>query len=779
MIVKELKLIFRNLLKSKITSAINIIGFAFSISICFIIAIYVANEFSYNKFHKNYNNIYRVVNNEEQQSNVDYTIKNEILSTIPEVRQYCHILYRNYVLPIQHQKKTININHCQSADNNFFKVFSFPLILGNPEKPFTKDKHSILISQSVAQELFGDENPMGKKVKLHNRTDYFVCGVFKDFPENSSMYADVIRNETYEINKRNNSHNEDGKSEYIRNVFLTLDDPSKIKNVTRKINSQLASKDKFLKQVWLQPFKDIYMFDKSNCKTMNKGNYALVKLFIAIAIITLVLACINYINLSIVQSNKRTKETGVRKTLGARRILLIKSFLLESVVISAISMVIAVVLSILFLPFFNSLFDLNLNHTRYINVPIVLGFMIIVFVFGIVNGIWPALILSSYNPIHILQKRFMRINGKNYLPKVFTTVQYVTSISLITCVLFVAKQLNFMKQKELGFNDSYLLKIVTYHLKDHNAFKNTILQNPYVLGATYSSGIPGDINWGRGAGMHAASYEDGVSVIGSDSSFIQTCQINLVEGRNFHNNEKTRVCLINQTALKEFGWNNDWENKLFNKQGKSAGYKVIGVFKDFHFRSLYTKIKPLVISNEDYQKSFLTLRLSPDNFFATMQYIKDTWNEIEPDVPLNYTFYDAWFDSMYKKEERLANMITTFAVLAIIISCLGIFGQAIINITNRIKEIGIRKVNGAKISEVLTMLNKDFIKWVVIAFVIACPTAYYTMNKWLENFAYKTELSWWIFALAGFLALGIAILTVSWQSWRAATRNPVEALRYE
>ena len=779
MFLTDLKLILRNLWKSKITSSVNIIGFAFSLAACFIIGIYILNEFSYDKFNKNYSNIYRVVNEENQRSQVDYTIKNEILKEIPEVLNSCHLLPRKNKIQVEYQGDIININSSLSTDNSFFRIFSFPLIIGNQNEPFDNNIHSLLISEHIAGLMFDKENPLGKPVKINDRDEYTICGVFKDFPLNSSISADIILNESYEINTRAERYSKDGKQEFQRTIFILVKNPAQTDQITEKINNLLTGKDKLLKKVRLQPLSDIYLFDNTKNWDFNKGNYSLILLFLGIAIITLILASINYINLSIAQYNQRTKETGVRKTFGASRFKLIKSFLAESMVVTLISLILALFLTDTFLSLFNSLFNLQLQTSILISVQFLLIFIILVFVLGIINGIGPALIITSFNPVQIFQKRFLKLQGKNYIRNILTTIQFTASIVLIICVLLIIKQLYFIKHKDLGFKDNNLLKITASGITKFEPLKARLLQNPSILNATYSSGIPGEINHSLSPGIDADFYTKGVPIIHGDASFIKTLQIDISDGRDFLESENKNVCLISETASKVFGWEKEWQDKYFQRDNNYQGYKVVGIFKDFHFRSMYQEITPLVIEYNDNQKSFLTLRLSGQNVSETIDYINKTWKEIEPNLSLDFAFYDTWFDSMYKKEEQLAKMVSSFAILAIIISCLGVFSQAILNTINRTKEIGVRKINGAKIIDVMVLLNIDILKWVLIAFVISTPMAWYLINKWLQNFAFKTNLSWWVFILGGLGVTIVTLLTVSYQSWKASNINPVECLKDE
>ena len=774
----NLKLVFRNFWRDRTTSSINILGFAFSISIGFVIAVYVLHEFSYDKFHENYENIYRIVNSETNEAHVDNTIKEDILSGLPEVKDYCHLLVFNQSAPVQYKEEVVEIDYVASADNSFFNVFSFPFLFGNEDTPFDNNPNSILLSESTSRRLFGNNNPIGEKVTVFNEKEYSVSGVFYDFPKRSSIYADIIRNETNEVSKHSMVSCNGGKCEYKRNVFVTLNNQINTDEIKKKINSQLATMDKFLKKVRFQPFSKIHLYDNTHNSYLNKGNLKLLKILSGIALITLLLACINYINLTIAQYKKRIKEVGVRKTIGASKIELIKSFLRESMAVTFISILLAIFLSNFFLPLFGSFFNLQINLPELIKPSHLIIFPTIVLILGFINGFFPAIIITSFNPVNLFQKKFVKVGSNNSLKNILTTFQFVVSITLIFCVIIIMKQLTFIKHKDLGFKDSYLLKINTNHITKYDVLRDELLQNPLIINACYSSGIPGEINWGMGAGIDAKDYKGTVSVIGSNENFVETMGLILLGGRNLLSSEKEKACLINESALKSFEWKN-WEGKYFNKWDGFEGLQVVGLVKDFHFGTMHEKIEPIVITYQDYQKSFLSIRISGQNIPESLKYIKNIWNNIEPNVPINYTFYDTWFDSMYKKEEQLAKMVSTFAILAIIISCLGIFGQAILSTANRIKEIGIRKVNGAKSKEIVGLVNNLFIRWIIVSMLCAIPAGFIVMTKWLDNFAYKTEISWWVFGLAGSTALIIALLTVSWQSWKAARRNPVEALRYE
>jgi putative ABC transport system permease protein len=397
--------------------------------------------------------------------------------------------------------------------------------------------------------------------------------------------------------------------------------------------------------------------------------------------------------------------------------------------------------------------------------------------------LFSVILISSFAPVYIVsrfdvQRLFGKkatVMGKQLGKRGLTIFQLTTAIVLLIGFVVIQKQLNYVKTTDMGFNKECLLRLdIGDNFKEKETLKQQIDHTPFVKSASFSHGGPGAIRMGMGSNKEGENFN--VDCISVDEEFLKTFDIQLLEGRTFLASDKEASCYVNETAYKKYGWSN-LENRKFNN-GREGGYNVVGVVRDFNVASLHSVMTPvcLLFSNE---YSALNIRLMPGNLREQVEKLRSIWKEVSPDAPMMFTFYDDVFNAYYLKEERQGKAITVFSLIALLITALGLMGQIFQTCTAKTKEIGIRKVNGAKVSEILTMLNRDFIKWVVIAFVIATPIAYYTMNKWLENFAYKTELSWWIFVLAGLLALGIALLTVSWQSWRAATRNPVEALRYE
>jgi len=479
----------------------------------------------------------------------------------------------------------------------------------------------------------------------------------------------------------------------------------------------------------------------------------------------LLLSVVNYVNYILSLHLKKHNEIGIKKTNGAGQYHILTSFLSDILLWIALAFCISLVIVKLSIPFFNHLFQVQLQIELLYSVPFIIG-CLLVLAFVILFACIPLLMmLSKFNVQSFLKNKISNKRNKRHV-SILSIFQLSVSILLITGLLVLQKQVAYVKHKDLGFVDNTLLYIkIPYKALNYESFKDELLKHPTITNATLSGGIPGQIS----SSMISKDWSFTLYSMDIDEQFLSTMGIELIDGSNISRNDKNN-CIVNETALKAFGFSEYKEKKV-------NGMNIIGIVKDFNFASLHQAIQPMVMKFGI--KGDLSVRFLDGDFTSGMNHIKKTWESMTSNVPFEYYFYDFWFDSQYKKEEQLGYACTIFSIIAIIITCLGLWGQIIYISISKTKEIGIRKINGAKVSEVMTLLNLDFVKWVAIAFVVASPIAYYAMNKWLENFAYKTNLSWWIFALAGLLTLGIALLTVSWQSWKAATRNPVEALRYE
>jgi putative ABC transport system permease protein len=777
-----IKIAIKNLWNNKKYSAINIAGFSFALSIFLAIILFVMFEKSYDKYHTNGEHIYRLIDEGDNSSSIDYRVKDILINQFSDVKNAC--LYQQASLDVSLTSGGLgySLKNIASVDKAYFEMFDIKLVKGNKERPFD-NLNSVVITESAANYLFGDEDPMGKELILSWKSaSIFVTGVIEDFPANSSMEASMIVNaENDDFKFSNYIGNGDDLSTYRWpfRIYLQLNEHSDETSLLASINGNIDFLKPYVGKAGLLHLHDMYLFDTTSGSSTKKGNPALILLLIGIAFIILILAVINYINLALAQQQKRGKEIGVRKTIGATRKNLILQFLSESVIMSVIAFGISLILFEIMSPLFTGIFNIRLSIGTMFHFPNNILVLVSVLMIGVLTGLWPALSFSSFNPISVFNKRTVSSGRRNYSRNGLTIFQFTVSIALIFCVVVIWKQIEYSKHADLGFDKDQLLCIdlpPSDGSSDKvNVLRNRLLDYTHISNLTASNGVPGEIRLHMGAAVEGK--DKSLAIIGTDSSFLKTFNIKVAKGRGFLPGDVNKACLLNQAAIDYLEWE-DITNKRYNN-GREGGYEVVGVVEDFHIGSLHSAIEPTAILYNDRWFAFLSLRIEGGNIGPTMDFIKKSWKETLPEYPLTYKFYDDWFNIMYQKEERLGKVISFFAILAISISCIGILGLAIFTTERRTKEIGIRKVNGASVENIFALMTREFTVLVFVAFVIAAPLAFMFMRSWLEAFAYRTEISWWIFVISGFSAMLIAWLTVGWQSLKAALTNPVEALRYE
>jgi len=766
-----IKITFRNYSKNLLFTLIIVFGLAVSMSTILVISRYVIREYSTDKFHKEYNNIFLVMNiaSDGNSSTLKQDWAEKLTSGYPEVKESCRIdrIELDMIIPAG----PVRLNNVLSTDPSFFTMFSFPLIKGDTSEALN-DIQSIILTESTAKKLFGKDDPIGKTIKVKMGDDeniLTVTALAKDPPAESRIqFEALVSFESKSFHFRSLSFTDPrspGKHTiiYMCDIYLLLHQKANIPLINNKLKEESYTSSKgheyffFLK---LQPYSELY-FDKSQSDGFKHGDKLMLFIFLTLSILLILLACINYINLSTIKAFSRSREIALKKVSGASRSLLIKQFLLESAGLSFIAFALAIIISKYMSAAFGKMVNSPVDVSWFYNFPQILWILIFALLLGILSGYYPAIYLSQFKTSELFKSQKFNVKFSLFLPKNLFIFQFTIAFTLIISAIIIKNQLNFINTKDLGFNKNLLLHIsIPPDIKPF-ALKEELLKNPGISQVTMSYGIPGNL-----AGTDGNNW-----FMYIDSSFLSTYGIKLLQGRNFAPADKN-VCLVNETLIKE--------NKWDNFRGKSLGNsEIIGVVKDFHTNSLYEKIVPIEM---DFNTSYLpdmTVKLEGKNIAGTIDFIKSAWKRIAPYSAMEYFFYDDWFDKQYKKEEAFGSLISVFTFIAIVISCLGLFGLLSYLIERRAKEIGIRKINGAENIEIMVMLNKDFAKWVGIAFFIALPLAWIAMHKWLENFAYKTVLNWWFFAFAGFIALGIALLTVSWKSWIAASRNPAEVIREE
>jgi putative ABC transport system permease protein len=670
------------------------------------------------------------------------------------------------------------------TDSSFFEMFSFPIIKGNPKTVFN-DKRSLVVTEGFAKKYFGDEDPMNKVLKLTG-FDFKITGVMKNIPNNSHLKFDCIfpiRN-TEEFNHVDFSS---WQGLQLFQTYIQVQKGTSWKELEKKISGIVRKYDPESKMdIYLQPLTDIHLKSKFDLDLYNnnQGDIAYVYLLSVLALAILFIACFNYMNLSTARSADRAKGIAIRKVSGANRMDIIKQFLGEAIVLSFIALFFAVALVYFLLPVFNDLSGKQLTFNLLGRIPYVLGLIILTAVTGIISGSYPAFLLSSLQPVNVLKGSGSTPKKRGaYLRKVLVVAQFAVAIILILSTVVINTQLGFIRTKDLGFNPHYVINFFAAHQIEQNfeGKKALFLSNPNVLnfcnGAApmflYESETE-DVNWeGKNPSDKIVMYPSRI-----DYGYIELYQMKMVEGRSFSKkfSTDTSAYILNETAVKTTGLKSP-VGKRFRLNGQEG--RIIGVVKDYHHRSLHNKIIPVVLM-PTYSHGMASIRISPSNVAETLRFLDNTWNKInQSPYPFTGIFLDDKIAALYKSEQKMGTIAQVATLITLLISCLGLFGLASYTSRQRTKEIGIRKVSGASVSTIVWLISKDFMKWVMVALIIACPTAWYTMNRWLQNYAYRTGIEWWMFVCTGIVALLIGFFTVSYQSIKAARTNPVDSLKYE
>ncbi len=789
MLQNYLKIFLRNLKRNKTFSAINIFGLAAGLAASILIFLWVADELSYDRHHKNADRICRVIWDIDgfQIPATPGPFADWLLEYIPEIEQAARVNHSGGLL--QYKGKKIKVVE-RFIEPRFFDVFSFEFAEGNPSASLNKSE-SILLTEKTAQKLFGKENPIGKTITDGNGRPKIVTGVLQNIPRKTEPYlqeADCFIPLSIMKFWRNPDSWEDGQ-DYKTYILLTKN--SSLKEVNAKINSEFnkfvkkydpqraqVSRMKFI----LQPITEVHLYSDFKFD-YSHGNIQYVIFFSITAFFILLIACFNFMNLATARSLKRSKEVGLRKVVGANRLHLINQFLGESFIISGIALCLALCIVELIQPYFNSLTGKPL-FIEYSN-PTVISVLVALLLFtGLISGLYPAFVLSHFKPLNILKNQVSAGDSNHSLGmrRILVVLQFTFSIIIIAGTIVVYNQLSFIKNKNLGFEKENLIYLESESfITDYKTLKNELLKSPGIIQVAASSDLPTSINQNNGADWEGrlkdAKYISfpGLFVTGD---FLETFKMEMAQGRFFSDEfttDKEQSFVVNEAAVKAMGIT-DPVGKKFYSWGKDG--RIIGVVKDFHFKSLHCEISPMTINLENNFR-FLFARIHSQNIVETIEQVENTYRSLFPDHLFEVHFFDEAIDELYQSERKMGTIIICFAFLSILISCLGLFGLVAFIAECKTKEIGIRKVVGASVINVVVLLTKDFTKWILIANIIAWPVAYYFMNKWLEDFAYRINISWWIFALSGGIALLIALTTVSLQAIKAATANPVESLKYE
>ncbi|WP_439558581.1 ABC transporter permease [Dyadobacter sp.] len=810
MIRNYFKIAWRNLLRNRAFSAINIAGLAIGLASCMLISLYVIDELSFDRFHEKADRIVRVVFKGSMQggkfneANVMPPTAAALKADYPEVLDATRLRQGgNPIISIDDQLFTDN--KMALVDPNFFQVFTLPFTHGNSKTALT-DPNAIVISESLARKFYGDKNPVGQLLTFKGSRDKArIAGVFKDIPGNSHFRFDIFASL---INSGEAKSTSWMQSEFF--TYLVLPEgydykklESKLPSTVRKyMGPQVAnafgmSFDEFEKKgnqigLKLQPLTDIHLHSDFQYDLGDNGDVRYVYIFGAVATIMLLIACINFMNLSTASSSKRAREIGVRKVMGSEKSELIWQFLTESTLVTFLAMTIALATAIIALPLFNQLADKNLRIDLQTLPALCLYFVVFGLFVGLFAGSYPAFFLSSFKPIAVLKGNISSGFSKNSasfsMRSALVVFQFCVSIVLIIGTMVVYNQLRFIQNKKLGYDKSQVLVLPdTWALgKNQEAFKEEMLADSRIAQVSSSGYLPAGPSYNNNYSIYPeAKSTELVKTLRYDVDFdyISTLGMRILEGRNFSREFGTdsSAIIINQTAARMLGWKEGALNHTVSNSdnaGKRSTYVVIGVVKDFHFRSFHEPITPLVMVLGKGSGTTIA-KIKTNDIPALLSSLEKKWNAFKPDLPFTYSFLDDRFNETYKAEQKTGKILGLFAGLTIFVACLGLFGLATFTAEQRTKEIGVRKVLGASVPGIVALLSKDFLKLVGIALVVAAPLAWWLMDQWLRDFAYRAEIAWWMFVLAGALSVLIALFTVSFQSVKAALMNPVKSLKSE
>ena len=803
MIKNYFKIALRNIIRHKGFSAINIIGLAIGIACSILILLWIQDELSFDNFHKDADRIFiagrdfKVGDQEGRVVRCHPPFAPTMMAEIPEIESAVRFQPAVNKL-VTYKEKDISFleNGIFYADSTIFNVFTIPIISGDPTDLLTR-KNTIVITQESAKKYFKDADPIGKTLSFDGDWDFEVVGVVEAWPDNSHWHFDMLAS----LISTRGATDESWWSNYLFTYFK-IREGSDIETVLPKINEMVRSKKEasFAQVVGMErdewealgnragyyatPLKDIYLRSRSNDSVGKLGDIRYVYLFAVIGFFILFIACINFMNLTTARSNVRAKEIGLRKVFGSSKNSLIRQFLLESMIITSCAMLIAIGLIEILLPYFNNFTEksLNLNFAGIAPIPILLLMVVIV---GLMSGGYSAVSLASFRILTVLKGSLFSGKSKTIFRNILVLFQFSVSIIVILCTIIAYNQVNYLKSKKLGFNKEQLLIIDRANTLGDNlsTFKDELLVNPSIQYASATYHIPGTVASGQSFRSENSPVEEllDLTLLCGDYDYLGAMGIKLLSGRYFSADMQTdeNSVVINSTTAKLMGYCDPVGRKILIPNSDSD-LTIIGVVEDFHISSLHQEIDPVILlAPGSAWDRYLAVRIQPQDIESTLSFIKTKWNEFSGDQPFEYFFMDSFFDNLHRTEQRTGIFFTIFAALTIFIACLGLFGLAAFTAEQKTKEIGVRKVLGASVTSIVSILLKQFTKWVVLANIVAWPIGYLIMNSWLENFAYKVDLKIEYFVLSGLITLLIAITTVSYLAINAANMNPIKALKYE
>jgi putative ABC transport system permease protein len=802
-----LKIAFRNLWKNKGFSAINIFGLASGLAICLLILFYVNNELGYDQYNTKADRIYRIDGDLQFGGNhfvlaqVPDPMGAALKQDFPQVEQYVRFRGHGGIM-VKKGNQNIEEDKVIYTDSTLFSVFTLPMIQGDPTTALTQP-NSVVITESTAQKYFNSTDVVGKTLTIGDTGNYKITGVIKDVPKQSHFHYDFFISiygqlSPYEINQWTSNN---------FNTYIVLKKGTDPKALSRQLNgfvmryvapvfqSMNITPEQFAKQgnylhYTLTPLQKIHLYSNKTGELEANGNIQYVYIFSLIAFFILLIACVNFMNLSTARSANRAKEVGVRKVLGSMRKYLISQFLSESILISFISLILALVIAALLLPYFNQLSGKDMTLDLFLRPWLLPAAVLLMIVVGLIAGSYPAFYLSSFKPVQVLKGKLAKGFKSSWLRSGLVVFQFCISIILVIGTLVIYRQLHYIQNKDIGFNRSHVLIIKNTDVlgKQAKVFADEVKKLNGVENATMSGYLP-TAGWRSDSPLFPDANADIKSAVSTqiwkvDENYIPTLGMKMAKGRNFSADFPTdsSAIIINEAAAKLFGFTDPLNRPLYymNDFPKKdlTKYHIIGVVKNFNFNTLREEVTPLCFLYQP-QNGSVAFRIHSANIPNLVSMIQDKFKSLAPEQPFSYSFMDDDFNKIYSNEQRMGGISITFSVLAILIACLGLLGLITFAAEQRAKEIGVRKVLGANAGDIVSMLSKDFLKLVLVASLIAIPIAWLAMNKWLQGFAYRIDISWWILAIASLLAVLIALATIFYQAIKAAVANPVDSLRSE
>jgi len=794
MLRNYLKIAYRNFFKHRLFSIINLIGLTVGLVVCLLIVLFVQDELSYDSFHENADRI--MLFQQFENNSASGTAFAPLLDTeIAQVEKTLRLVQNQALIGTQEQ--SFYENGFYFADSTVFEVFDLPLLEGNPETALDAPTN-LIISEAMAQKYFPNENPIGKTLEYGNEHTLNITGVMKDLPSNSHITIDFLS--PYESIKTLTGRAGSGYWNTTAHTYLLLSAGTKPEEVAAQLPTIAEKTNDPNYGVWslsVIPLRDIYLYHQLDGRLRAQNAIENVWIFSIIAIFILALACFNYVNLVTARSSTRAREVGMRKVLGARRQQLLLQFLSESGIMLAVSTVLALVVVQLILPTFNQFVGKELALMTLLDAQFILLFIAVFALVSLLTGSYPALVLSSFKPVSVLKNAFFGNTSDALFRKVLVSLQFAVSIVMIVATIVVANQLSFIQNKDLGYQRDHILTITfqgDVSADQKETFKRELQALASVKSITRSAPLPGQgVNNNKFVESYVPDGKDiGYSFLRVDEHFLETFDIQLKNGRFFDASstpEKNQF-VVNEAMVEYLEWEDGAIGKELGyytyKSTPDGGYaevpvtgEVIGVINDYHQSDLKTAIYPMVFKYAQGGEDKIAVNIAAGQIRNTVDAIQDKWTSFFPAEPFSYSFLDDFFDQTYARETKTAQVFGIFSGLAIFISCLGLLGLVAFAAERRTKEIGIRKVLGANLGNIIGLLSKDFVRLVIVAAFIAFPIAWWIMSQWLERFAYRVELSWWVFAIAGIATLLIALITISFQAIRAATANPAESLKTE